>query len=69
MKASAWAVAGIVALSASLAAQSNEDKYKEKLEKEFVSKITWVRTLGEAQAKAAAEKKLIYGYFTRSYAP
>lgn len=49
--------------------QSNEDKYKEKLKKDFVSKIPWETSLEAAKAKAAAQKKLIFGYFTRSYAP
>jgi hypothetical protein len=56
-------------LAGSAAGQSMEEKYKEKLQKKFVSTVAWEKTLEEAQAKAAAEKKLIFGYFTRSYAP
>lgn len=50
-------------------AQSNEEKYKKKLTKEFVSKVEWVQTLEEAKKQAAEQNKLIFGYFTRSYSP
>lgn len=63
------ALVGIVALTAVVSAQSNEEKYKKKLEKEFTSKVPWVQSLTEARAKAAEEKKIIFGYFTRSYSP
>ena len=43
--------------------------YEQKLEKPFVSKIEWVRTLDQAKERARAEGKPILGYFTRSYAP
>jgi len=56
-------------LSAVAAAQSNEEKYKKKLEKEFVSKVEWVTSLEKAQEAAVAQNKLIFGYFTRSYSP
>lgn len=69
MRVIAGALVLTVALSATAGAQSNEDKYKKKLEKEFVSKIEWVTSLEKAQEAAAAQNKLIFGYFTRSYAP
>lgn len=71
MRAIAGALALMVALSATAAAQgkTNEEKYQEKLQKEFVSKIQWVKSLEKAQEAAAAQNKLIFGYFTRSYAP
>lgn len=53
------------------AAQSQEElekRYQEKLNKDFVQKISWVRSLEEAKEQAKAEDKLILGYFTRSYA-
>ncbi len=56
-------------LAGALAAQSDEDKYQKKLEKEFVSNASWVRTLDDAKAAASADNKLIFGYFTRSYSP
>ncbi len=46
-----------------------EEKYQEKLKKDFITKASWVMKLDEAQAKAREQKKLIVGYFTRSYAP
>ena len=46
-----------------------EAKYDKKLQKEFATKIKWVHTLKEAQERAKKENKLIFGYFTRSYAP
>lgn len=52
-----------------LDAQANERKYAEKLEKEFVSKIEWRQSLEKAKAEATREGRLIFGYFTRSYAP
>lgn len=69
MKRTLMALTGALALVATANGQSNEEKYQEKLKKEFVSKAAWVQTLTEARAKAAEEKKLIFGYFTRSYAP
>ena len=46
-----------------------EAKYQEKLKKEFVSKVPLEMKLDDAMAKAREQKKLILGYFTRSYAP
>ena len=69
MRVIAGALALSVALSAVAGAQSNEEKYKKKLEKEFVSKVEWVTSLEKAQEAAVAQNKLIFGYFTRSYAP
>jgi hypothetical protein len=45
------------------------DNYKEKLEKEFVSKIEWSMSFEQARASAKKQGKLVRGYFTRSYAP
>ncbi len=64
---SVLATAGV--LAGALSAQSMEERYQEKLEKKFISNAAWVKTLDEATAKATKEKKLIFGYFTRSYAP
>lgn len=49
--------------------QTMEQKYQEKLKKDFVGKVDWVQSLESAKAKAAEQKKLIFAYFTRSYAP
>lgn len=61
--------ASVLLLASPLLAQSNEEKYKEKLKKEFVSKIEWVHSLDEAMKISKETGKPIFGYFTRSYAP
>ena len=50
-------------------AQSNQEKFEAKLEKEFVSAVPWVQSLDEATATARESGKLIFAYFTRSYSP
>jgi hypothetical protein len=45
-----------------------EAKLAEKLEKPFVANAAWVLDYAEAKAKAKAENKVIFAYFTRSYA-
>ncbi|MEM7262311.1 MAG: hypothetical protein AAF488_10010 [Planctomycetota bacterium] len=50
-------------------AQTNEEKYKTKLQKEFLSKIEWVDSLEKAKEMSKKTGKPIFGYFTRSYAP
>ena len=65
----------LAALLIALPAAAQEDpaalkaSYDEKLAKEFVQKAAWERKLTDAQAKALQGGKLIFGYFTRSYAP
>ena len=49
--------------------QDNEAKYKAKLAESFVSNIDWVQNLEEAQQQAKDKSMLIYGHFSRSYAP
>jgi ribosomal protein S17E len=56
-------------LAGALSAQSMTERYQQKLEKEFVSNAAWEKSLDVAKSKAAKENKLIFGYFTRSYAP
>ncbi len=58
-----------VATAQTDAGPSNEQKYNEKLKKPFVSKVTWVRGLEAAKQRAKDEKRLVFGYFTRSYSP
>ncbi len=52
-----------------VAQADDESKYKRKLEQEFVGKISWELDFEKALEKGRAQKKLIVGYFTRSYAP
>ena len=63
------AAALILMLAVVAGAQTDEEKYAAKLKKEFATKITWQGTLKGATAEAAKGKKLIFGYFTRSYSP
>ena len=49
--------------------QSNEEKYQQKLQKEFMKKIEWTHSLEDAMKKSKETGKPIFGYFTRSYAP
>ncbi len=63
------ALLGAVLLSTAVSAQSMEEKYQQKLKKDFVSHVDWVQSLEDAQKAAKESKKLIFGYFTRSYAP
>jgi hypothetical protein len=69
---SLWTTLGLsLLLAAPLAAQDqdNEAKYKAKLAESFVSNIDWVQNLEEAQQQAKDKRMLIYGHFSRSYAP
>jgi hypothetical protein len=43
--------------------------YEKKIAKEFVSSGGWLLDYDEARAKAKAEDKLIFAYFSRSYSP
>ena len=69
MKSVIGPILGLLILAALAAGQSNEEKYKKKLEKEFVSRVEWVQSLDKAKEAAAKGSKLIFGYFTRSYSP
>ncbi len=69
---SLWTTLGLsLLLAAPLAAQEpdNEAKYKAKLAESFVSNIDWVQNLEDAQQQAKDKRMLIYGHFSRSYAP
>ena len=59
----------LLMLTAVAGAQTDEEKYAAKLKKDFATKITWQGTLKSAMAEASKGKKLIFGYFTRSYSP
>ncbi len=59
-----------VALLAALAsARSLEERLQKKLESPFLKNAPWVLDYDQARAKAKAEGKVIFAYFTRSYAP
>jgi len=44
-------------------------KYEAKLKADYIPFGGWITDYDEARAKAAAEGKLIFAYFSRSYAP
>ena len=44
-------------------------KFDKKMQKPFLSNVTWETDFAKARAKAKADGKLIFAYFTRSYAP
>ncbi len=59
----------LLALGAAALAQSLEERLEKELQKPFVKKIAWEMDFDKALARAEKEKKLVFGYFTRSYAP
>ena len=61
--------AAVLFFSGAADAQSMEEKYKAKLQKEFMKKVEWVDSLEKAQAISKKTGKPIFGYFTRSYSP
>lgn len=44
-------------------------KYEKKVAKEFISYGNWMLDYDAARAKAKAESKLLFTYFSRSYSP
>lgn len=71
------AAAGLLLASAASAAPTMgatgaddlKDKYEEKLAQSFVKKGGWIADFDAAKERAATEGKLIFAYFSRSYAP
>jgi len=59
----------LLAFSTTAAAQSMEERLEAKLKKPFLKNAAWVHDFAEAKKTAKAENKVIFAYFTRSYAP
>jgi len=59
----------LLALAGSAAAQSMEERLEAKLKKPFLKNAAWVLDFAEAKRQAKAQNRLIFAYFTRSYAP
>ena len=62
-------VLGLAMALPATAQDDNESKYNAKIQETFVSNIDWVMRLEEAQQQAKEKRMLIFGYFSRSYAP
>lgn len=62
-------VLGLAMALPATAQDDNEAKYNAKIQETFVSNIDWVMSLEEAQQQAKEKRMLIFGYFSRSYAP
>lgn len=67
------AILALLSAAPSLAAAQDQDQLKanleKKLAKEFVESGAWRLNYDEARAEAAREKKLLFVYFTRTFAP
>ncbi|HBF23269.1 MAG TPA: hypothetical protein DDW23_05565 [Planctomycetes bacterium] len=64
-------VAGL-SLASTAPAQDADDliaKYEAEISEKWVSHGGWTLDLDEALARAKKENKLVFAYFTRSYAP
>ncbi|MBI3270290.1 MAG: hypothetical protein HYZ53_14870 [Planctomycetes bacterium] len=59
----------LLTLSATSWAQSMEEKRDHKLQSEFLKKAAWFTDYDKARAEAKKTGKVIFAYFTRSYAP
>jgi len=59
----------LCALAATARAESLEEKLEAKLKKPFASNAAWVLSFADAKKQAAENGKIIFGYFSRSYAP
>lgn len=51
------------------AQETNEEKRDKKLKSTFLSKAPWITDYDQARAESKKSGNLIFGYFTRSYAP
>jgi len=63
------AVVLLLLVAGAAAEGSLEERLAEKLSKPFAKNVAWVLDFGEAKKLAAEKGKVIFGYFSRSYAP
>ena len=60
----------LVLLAQGASAQdTNEQKYQKKINQEWFTEGGWTYDYAGARARAKKEGKVIFAYFTRSYAP
>ena len=62
-------IGALLVLAAAAAAGELEDKFQEKLAKDFARNAEWMTDFDAAKAKAKETGLPIFAYFTRSYAP
>ncbi len=63
------ALALLALASAAAAQQSLEEKRDQKLKSPFLSKAPWITDYDRAREESRKTGKVIFAYFTRSYAP
>jgi hypothetical protein len=59
----------LLLVAGAAAEESLEEKLAAKLEKPFARNAAWVLDFAEAKKLAAERGKVIFAYFSRSYAP
>lgn len=59
----------LLALPAICSAQSMEERRDKKLQSEFLKKAAWFTDYDQAREEAKKTNKVIFVYFSRSYAP
>ena len=71
LKASWMALAGLACFASAPSAQAQDmqAKYEAKIAENWVSSGNWVLDFDKAKEQAKKEGKVIFAYFTRSYAP
>ena len=72
MKQNLLMTCSLVGALASAPAFAQDDlvaKYQEKIAESWVSHGNWSEDFDGVLARAKAEKKVVFAYFTRSYAP
>lgn len=69
MKRPLMALAAVMAIATPAFAQGDfEQKLKKKLDSAWIKDPKWITDYDEAKAEAKKTGKVIFGYFTRSYA-
>jgi hypothetical protein len=70
IKGAGLAAALVLGLGAAAwAQQSMEERRDKKLKEPFLAKAAWITDYDKALEESKKSGKLIFGYFTRSYAP
>ena len=69
LPASAIASLALVATAQAQDGDDNQAKFDAKIAQSWVANGSWTLDLDEALARAKEENKLVFAYFTRSYAP